>query len=328
MAKEFGTEFFKEMTLTEFDGKSWSETRFCSSDSLSLHPASHVLHYSSTCFEGLKAFRTETKECVVFRLEDHIKRMQRSAKGLLLPVPDADQLRTMILNLLKKYKSEIPAFPSAAYIRPTLIGTDPAIGRAADPSRTALLYVLVSPVGGYLSGVNVKLLIDDKNQRCAPHFGSIKSGGNYASALSIVCEAREKYGTQQVLFCPNGDVQETAATNCLLINDKQIITKPTCDEFLPGITRDSILKVADKFGLEVIEKDITVNELLEWVEDGELVLSGTAAVIVSVNELVYKGKTYVVNKARENINANKIKTYIDDLRQQKIVDDFNWLTVI
>ncbi len=328
MAKGFGTEFFKEMTVAKFENNAWGETEFCSSDSLNLHPASHVLHYSSTCFEGLKAFRTEKGECVVFRLDDHIKRMQRSAKGLLLPTPDAKQLKAMILDLLNKYKSEIPKFPSTAYIRPTLIGTDPAIGKAADPSQTALLYILISPVGGYLQGIDVKLLIDEKNQRCAPHFGSVKAGGNYASALSIVYGAKEEYGVQQVLFCPNGDVQETAATNCLLINDKQIITKGVCDEFLPGITRDSVLKAAKKLGYEIIERDITVKELLDWVKDGELMLSGTAATVVPVKELIYNDKTYLVNQGNECKNANKIKTYIEDLRLQKIADDFNWLTII
>lgn len=326
---EFGTVFFDEMTLSSFDGEKWSNTSFVPSDRLPMHPAAHVLHYASTCFEGMKAFRANDGAINIFRIDDHIKRMQNSARALYLPVPDAAQLKAMIIDLLKKFKEKVPAFPGSAYIRPTLIGTDPAIGRAAAPTRTALLYVLVSPVGDYFAAdATMRVLLDTDNQRCAPHFGSVKSGGNYASALGLIQQAKEKYNTAQVIFAPHGDVQETGAANCLLINDTEILTKPLNSEFLPGITRDSLLKVGAKLGYKVTERNISADELMNWIKTGEVALSGTAAVLAPVGEIVYHGETYAVNAGKEPVNAKHLRKYLNDVQQGIEADTFNWVTKI
>ncbi len=326
---EFGTQFFDEISLAKFDGTAWSETSFQPSNSLSLHPATHVLHYASTCFEGMKAFRAESGEICIFRIDDHIKRMQNSARGLHLPVPDAAQLKAMILDLLDKYRDEVPAFPSSAYIRPTLMGTDTSIGRAAAPSDTALLFVLISPVGDYFSPDNkMRVAMNTTDLRCAPHFGAIKSGGNYASALGLVLEAQKKYGAQQVIFAPNGDVQETAAANCLLINDKEVVTKGLSSEFLPGITRDSILQVAQSLGYSVSERDISADELISWCADGEIALSGTAAVLAPVGEVVYRDKVTIVNNDKAPSNTMKLRQALNDIQRGAAEDRFHWVTKI
>lgn len=326
---EFGTHFFDEMTTTTFDGQQWSETQLQSTDSLALHPATHVLHYASTCFEGIKAFRSEAGEVAVFRLDDHVKRMQNSARGLRLPVPDAKQMKSMIIDLLAKYREQVPVFPASAYIRPTLIGLDRSIGRAAAPSQTAMLYILVSPVGDYFTpGKAMRVLLNTEDLRCAPHFGAVKSGGNYASALGLVMDAQEKYQAQQVIFAPNGDVQETAAANCLLINDKEILTKGLSQAFLPGITRDSILQVAEKLGYKINERDIQAQELIDWLADGEVALSGTAAVLAPVTEVVYQDKVYTVNGGKESHNSMKLRAALNDIQRGASEDWFNWLTTV
>ncbi len=326
---EFGTQFFDEITLATFDGKAWSDTAFQSSESLPLHPATHVLHYASSCFEGMKAFRADSGDVYVFRLDDHVKRMQNSARGLYLPVPDAEQLKSMIVDLLAKYKDQVPTFPSSAYIRPTLIGTDQAIGRAAAPTETAMLFVLISPVGDYFSPENkLRVLLNTEDLRCAPHIGAVKSGGNYASALSLVMRAAEKYQAQQVIFAPNGDVQETAAANCLLINDKEILTKGLSSEFLPGITRDSLLQVAESLGYTINERDISADELIEWTKEGEIALSGTAAVLAPVGEVVYQDEVYTVNQGKEASNTMKLRQALNDIQRGAADDQFGWITVI
>lgn len=326
---EFGTVFFDEMTVASFDGAQWSDTRFSPSNSLPLHPASHVLHYASTCFEGMKAIRGTDGSVGVFRIDDHIKRFQNSAASLHLPVPDAGQVKAMIIDLLRKYKDQVPAFPGTAYIRPTLIGTDTSIGRAAAPTRSALLYVLVSPVGDYFAAdATMRVLLDTENLRCAPHFGTVKSGGNYASALGLILKAKEQHGTAQVIFAPGGDVQETGAANCLLINDGEILTKPLSPAFLPGITRDSLLKIGAKIGYKVTERDIQAQELVEWIKTGEVALSGTAAVLAPVGEIVYHGETHTVNQGREPKNAKRLRKYLNDVQQGIEEDSFGWVTKI
>ncbi|MEM7279684.1 MAG: efflux RND transporter permease subunit, partial [Pseudomonadota bacterium] len=123
--------------------------------------------YASTCFEGFKAYRWDDGKARVYRLHDHIARMQKSAASLRLPVPDADQLAQMVIDLVAQLVDEIPAPPASLYLRPTLIGTDANIGAAAGPSTSALLYVIASPVGDYFSGgaTTLKLLIDDEHAR-------------------------------------------------------------------------------------------------------------------------------------------------------------------
>lgn len=324
---EFGTQFFDEITLTTFDGKAWSETLFQTSDHLPLHPATHVIHYASTCFEGMKAFRADDGSICIFRIDDHIKRMQNSARGLRLPVPDAQQLKAMIIDLLDKYRDQVPGFPGSAYIRPTLMGTDTSIGRAAAPSQTAMLFVLISPVGDYFTpGAAMRVLLNTDDLRCAPHFGAIKSGGNYASALGLVMDAQQKYQAQQVIFAPHGDVQETAAANCLLINDKTVLTKGLTSEFLPGITRDSLLKVAKSLGYEVIERDIRAEELIDWTRSGEVCLSGTAAVLTPVTEVVYQDTVYPVAGGTQAPNATKLRQALNTIQCGQADDPFNWVT--
>ncbi len=326
---EFGTQFFDEITVANFDGKAWSETHFIPSDKLPLHPATHVIHYASTCFEGMKAFRTDDGKINVFRLDDHVKRMQNSARGLYLPVPDTEQLKAMIVDLLDKYRDQVPDFPGVAYIRPTLIGMDPSIGRAAAPSETAMLFVLISPVGDYFTpGAEMRVVLNTEDLRCAPHFGAIKSGGNYASALGLVMKAQEKHGAQQVIFAPNGDVQETAAANCLLINDNEVITKGLTSEFLPGITRDSILKVAQSLGYQVSERDIRADELIDWCKQGEIALSGTAAVLAPVTEVVYQDTIHAVAGGTASPNTMKLRKVLNDIQCGKANDDFGWVTSI
>lgn len=324
---EFGTRFFKEMTVTRFENGAWSETAFVPSDKLELHPATHALHYASTCFEGLKAFKNDAGEIFVFRLDDHIKRLQNSARALYLPVPETEQARAMILDLLKKYRDDVPVFPGVAYIRPTLIGLDPSIGRAAAPSESALFYILISPVGDYFTpGSPMRVYLNTHDLRCAPHFGQVKSGGNYASALSLVMDAAKKYQAQQVIFAPNGDVQETAATNCLLIDDNTVITKGLTPAFLPGITRDSLLKLAKHMGYEVIERDIDAEELLAWAQKGEVALSGTAAVLMPVTEIVYANETHAVHGGATAPNSQKLRKALNDIQCGKAEDVFGWVT--
>jgi len=265
MAGSFGTEFMPEMALAQYESDTWGQAALVPSHQLVLHPASHVLHYASTCFEGLKAFRHKDGRIALFRSEQNLARFAQSSAKLVLPPVDQALLAEMIESLVVKYKDKCPSPPGSFYIRPTHIGTDPAIGKAAGPSLTSTLFVLLSPVGDYFAAGEsaLKLLIDDQNMRCAPDHGCVKGGGNYASALKHIVAAQTKYQANQVLFCPDGDVQETGAANFMLIQGNELITKPLDESFLHGVTRDSILQLAAQQGLTVCERQLTVTELLE-----------------------------------------------------------------
>ncbi|MGI9223217.1 MAG: branched-chain-amino-acid transaminase, partial [Woeseiaceae bacterium] len=297
---------------------------------LPMHPASHVFHYASTCFEGFKAYRWKDGKARIFRLHDHVARMQRSAASLHLPVPDAEQLANMVIDLVRMELDNIPEPPSSLYLRPTLIGTLPNIGAAAAPSTEATLFVLASPVGDYFAGgaKPLKLLVEENRARSTEQLGSTKTGGNYAGALGPTLAAKEQYGVDQVLFCPHGDVQETGAANFLLLSDDEIVTKALDTSFLHGMTRASFLTLANDLGYRVNERNFTVKELLEWVGSYEAALSGTAATLTPVGVLVYKGEEILVRDGAGGPNVEKLRDALQAIQYGDAADTHGWLTEV
>ncbi|GAC14374.1 branched-chain amino acid aminotransferase [Aliiglaciecola lipolytica] len=328
----FGTVFMPEMALTTFENNQWSEAKFVSADSIQMHPGAHVLHYSSTCFEGLKAFRHADGSVNIFRMDENIKRMAQSSELLFLPKFDSEQLSQMIKDIVKKYVDEVPAPPGSMYIRPTHIGTEASIGKAAAPSGTSMLYVLLSPVGDYFAGGArpLRLLLAEDGMRCAAHMGMIKSGGNYASALGPILAAKANVNADQILFCPNGDVQETGAANFILIDGNEIITKALDSSFLHGITRASLLTLAADLGMTVSERELSVTELLERAAkpETEAALSGTAAVLTSVGTLIHNDKEIKVGSGEAGPKATRLRQALNQIQWGQVPDTHGWLTKV
>lgn len=323
----FGSEFHADMPLMTFDGHTWSDPVWQASDRLVLHPAAHCLHYGSTVFEGMKAFRHKDGRIAIFRLDRHVARLQHSAGALHLPVPDGEKVRAAIIELVRRAVDDVPAHPGSLYLRPTMIGTEPNVGKAGSPSAQAMLYVLASPVGDYfVAGSPMKLLVETEHARCAPHMGSIKTGGNYASALHWQAKAKAEIGANQVLFCPGGDVQETGASNFIVIRGNTLITKALTSEFLHGVTRDSVLQVARDLGMEVRETHFSVDELRGWIaEDAEAALTGTAAVISPVTSMVFAGEELSLASQQQ---ALKLRQAVMDIQYGVSEDRHGWLTFV
>ena len=328
----FGSVFMPKMALATFENNQWSDATLVPSDSIQMHPGAHVLHYSSTCFEGLKAFRHEDGSVHVFRMDQNIKRLAQSSRLLSLPELDEAQVSKMILDVVAEFASEVPESPESMYIRPTHIGTEANVGKAAGATASSMLYVLLSPVGDYFTGgaKALRLLLDETGMRCAPHMGMIKSGSNYASALGPITKAKAELQADQILFCPNGDVQETGAANFLLIDGNEIITKGLDTSFLHGVTRSSILTLAADLGMTVTERDLTVAELLERAAKPEVeaVLSGTAAVLTSVGTFIHNEKEYKVGSGEPGPIADKLRLALNNIQWGKAEDKHNWLTKV
>ncbi|MGB3386136.1 MAG: branched-chain amino acid aminotransferase [Marinomonas sp.] len=328
----FGSVFLPKMAMTTFENNQWSKAELVSAQSIQLHPGAHVLHYSSTCFEGLKAFRHADGSIHVFRMDQNINRFAQSSELLALPTIDKEQVSQMILDAVAEFASDVPEPPGSLYIRPTHIGTEAAIGKAAAPSVSSMLYILLSPVGDYFTGgvKALRLLLDETGMRCAPHMGMIKSGGNYASALGPTMKAKADLQADQILFCPNGDVQETGAANFLLIDGNEIITKALDSSFLHGVTRSSVLTLAADLGMTVTERDITVAELLERAAKPgvEAALSGTAAVLTSVGTFIHNGEDIKVGSGEPGPVVEKLRKALNDIQWGNAPDTHNWLTKI
>ena len=247
---------------------------------------------------------------------------------MCLPVPDEKLITEMVEKVVIANRPEIPEPPGSLYLRPTLIGTEVNIGAAGSPPRSGILYVLASPVGDYFAGGMraLRILIEDEHRRSTPGFGMVKAGANYVSALRTVMAARQDHSADQVLFAPDGLVEETGASNFLLIDDEVIVTAPLSNSYLHGVTRDSTLRLAARLGYRVEERPVTVNEVLTW--QGEAALSGTAAILSAVGTFIHKGEEITINDGDVGSNVLRLRKALTDIHSGIAEDPFGWVRVV
>jgi branched-chain amino acid aminotransferase len=322
----FGTVLTDRMAIAEYRDGRWGAHEFRETGPIPIHPAAHVLHYASTCFEGFKAYRWADGSVNVFRMDKHVERMRQSARLLYLPEPGAGQLEEMVLGVIDRVREQVPEPPGALYMRPLLFGLTPNIGAASQPPAEACLIVLASPVWDYFTGgmKPLRIFVEDRTHRTAEHLGVVKTGGNYAAAMGPTLAARKKHGVDQVLFCPGGSVQETGAANFLLIREGHILTRSLDSTFLHGVTRDSLLTMARDMGFEVEERVFDVAEMLEWVRDGEAALSGTAAVLAGVGTLVYGDQEFQVGSGDVGPVTQRLRAALVAIQNGEAADRYGW----
>jgi branched-chain amino acid aminotransferase len=190
--------------------------------------------------------------------------------------------------------------------------------------------VLASPVWDYFAGgiKPLRILIDEEHMRCAPHLGSVKTGGNYAAALGPTLDARRRFQADQVLFCPGGEVQETGASNFVLIREGRLLTRSLDSTFLHGVTRDALLTLARTMAYAVEERVFDVAELLDWTRDGEAALSGTAAVLAPVGTLIRDGHEHRVGSGELGPETKKLREALVAIQRGDVPDPFQWLTPV
>ncbi len=320
----FGSVFGPTMAIARFDGVSWTPPQVVATDSLTLHPGTHALHYGSSCFEGLKAHRQPNGAVATFRADMHVARLRQSAARLHLPVPPVDLVDELIERTVAANEEIVPSPPGSLYLRPTMLGTDVTIGAAATPSASAMLYVVACPVGDYLPPRPLTIAVETVTPRTTPQFGVVKTGANYAMALSPISTARERYGADQVLFAPGGRVEETGASNVVLIDGERLLTPALTDAYLHGVTRDSLLRLARHLGWSVEEREVSLAELVEWIArpSAELALTGTAAVVAAVGTLVVDGTPLAVGTSDSAPRTAQLRAALIDIQTGRAT--FRW----
>lgn len=322
----FGTTFGETMSVARWDEAGWAPTTLEPVAPLSMHPGAHALHYGSSCFEGLKAHRGVDGTVRVFRLDRHVARLMASADRLYLPVPPADLLTEMIVETVRANLELVPETPGSLYIRPTLVGTAANIGAAGSPTTEAILFILTSPVGDYFAGGvdPLRIGVESRRPRTTPQFGSVKTGANYAMALGVTMEARSRFGTAQVLFAADGVIQETGASNVLLLSEETLVTPALDGSFLEGVTRASLLTLAEGRGMKVDERVVSVDDLVAWSRSGEVALSGTAAVLAPVGTLVLEGEDVIVGDGGAGRTTLELRQALIDTQIGRSEDPHGW----
>lgn len=267
------------------DGK-WGEIVVTDSEEITMHMAATCLHYGQEAFEGLKAFRGKDGKIRVFRLEENAKRIQNSARGIMMePIP-TEIFREMVLKAVKANERFVPPYGSGAslYIRPFEIGTSARVG--VKPADEYMFVVLVTPVGPYFKNgfkpTNFVMMRD--YDRVAPKgTGSIKVGGNYAASL-VAGEKAHELGYSGVLYLDSKEkkyIDECGAANFFAIKDGSYVT-PASESILPSITNKSLMQLAEDLGYKVDRRPIPVEELDTFEEAGAC---GTAAVCTPIGEI-------------------------------------------
>lgn len=313
----FGSIFGDHLPIAYHDGDAWGDVEVARFDSVSFGPATHAFHYASECFEGLKAHKQPDGSVKLFRADRNVARLRTSAERLFLPVPPVEMCEQMFGLCVEHHVDITPDPPGSLYVRPTIIGTEPNIGAAGRPSSTAAFFVLASPVGEYLPPHPLRIVVETVNPRTTPQFGVVKAGANYAMALSPLMAAKRDWNADQVLFSPGGLIEETGAANFVMLDEGNLITSALSDAFLHGVTRDSVLQVARSLGWNVEERDVSVDEVRDWAgrPNGEMALSGTAAILGGVGELVIDGEVVTVGSGQTGPATAKLRAMLTEIQQ-------------
>ncbi len=309
----------------------WGELEITSSETINMHMSATCLHYGQEAFEGLKAYMGKDGKVRLFRWEENAKRMQDSAKGILMPEVSNELFNKSICKVIELNKEFIPPYGSGAtlYIRPLLLGTGSEVG--VKPANEYMFMVFVTPVGPYFKeGFKpVDFLITRKYDRAAPRgTGNIKVGGNYAASLRSIKQAQDA-GFKNVMYLDakeNKYIDECGPANFFGIKNNTYIT-PKSLSILPSITNMSLIELAADMGMKTERRQVPVEELADFEEAGAC---GTAAVISPIGKIVDEsGKEYIFSKdGKPGPISTELYHKLIDIQYGDAEDKFNWITIV
>jgi len=327
------TDHMFEMDYTK--GIGWHDPKIVAYHPLIMDPASMVLHYGQTTFEGLKAYMGKDQKIRLFRPEKNMERLNTSNERLVIPELDADFCVEAIKKLVEVDKDWIPTGEGTSlYIRPFVIATDVHVG--VHPSLTYKFIVILSPVGSYYKeGINpVKIYVEDEYCRAVKGgMGFTKTAGNYAASL-IAQETAERRGYTQVLWLDGVNkefIEEVGTMNIMFVIDGEIITPALNGSILPGITRRSAIELLKDKGYTVCERKISINEIFRAERSGkleEVFGTGTAAVISPIGELLWENETIIINNGQIGPVSRLVYDTITGIQSGAAEDVYGWVTTV
>ena len=329
----FGKSMTDHMFIADYDeGQGWHDPRIVPYGPLQIDPAAKVLHYAEEIFEGLKAYRTADGTIQMFRPLDNIARMNKSAERLCLPQIPEELALAGITELVKLERDWVPHEEGTSlYIRPFMIGTDPALG--VHSSHHVQYIVIVCPVGAYYPEglAPVKIYVESEDVRAVKGgTGMAKTGGNYAASLRAGDRA-EKQGYSQVLWLDGVHrkyIEEVGAMNVMFKVNGKILTPDLNGSVLDGITRRSCIQLLKDWGYEVEERRISYEELFRAAEDGTLEEAwgtGTAAVVSPIGELAMEGKKVIISGNQIGELTQKLYDNLTGIQWGRLADPHNWI---
>lgn len=329
----FGRTISDHMFVADYIDGQWKDCRIVPYGPMSMSPATMALHYGQAIFEGMKAnTHVETGEPQLFRPEMHVARLNRSAERMAMPHISGEIFINALHQLLDIESAWIPQSEgSALYIRPHMFATDAFLG--VRPSDTYRFVILTAPVGPYYPKP-IRLLVAQHYVRAMPGgVGFAKAAGNYGAALYPTTIAKEK-GFDQILWLDGLEfkyLQECGTMNIICVIGDTVVTPPTTDTILAGITRNSLLHMLRDLGYKVEERPISIDELCDAQRSGqlkEMFGAGTAAVVSHVSEFSYKDEIFTLPALETRTIGPMIKKHLESYKKGIIEDRFNWLVPV
>lgn len=329
----FGRVFSDHMFMMDYQtGKGWHDPRIVPYHMLEMDPAAMVLHYGQGIFEGLKAYRWPNDRICLFRSDQNWNRWNRSAKRMCMPEIDPAFQARAVEELIRIDKDWVPhSVGSSLYVRPTMIASEPHLG--VRPASRYLYFVITGPVAAYYAeGFNpVKIYVSDEYVRAVRGgVGEAKTMANYASSL-YAAEVAKKKGFTQVLWLDAVErryVEEVGTSNIFFRIKDELITPPLTGSILPGVTRDSVMRLAKHWNIVCTERMISIDEVIDTIKSGdlkEIFATGTAAVISPVGEISYKEESYTVQDGKVGAWSRKLYDEIIGTQYGEKEDIFGWV---
>jgi len=323
----FGRIFTDHMFECDFENGAWQTPKIKPYQPISFEPSAKVFHYGQAIFEGMKAYKDDNNDIWLFRPDQNQERINKSAERLDMPAFPKEYFFEGLIELLKLDSAWVQKGEgNSLYIRPFMIATENCV--SASTSTNYKFMIICSPVQAYYAG-EVRVEIADKYSRSANGgVGFAKAAGNYAASF-YPAKLSAKKGFQQVLWtdASNHEFLEEAGTmNVFFRVNDTLLTAPTNERILDGVTRKSIIQFAEDKGIKVEVRPVKVSEIVEAARKGELLEmfgAGTAAVISPILGFAYKDERFELPKIEKSY-ASFIKKSITDIQRNLAEDKFGW----
>lgn len=335
-ALDFGKYFTDHMFVMDYtEGKGWHDARIVPYAPLTIDPATMVLHYAQETFEGMKAYRRKDGKIQLFRPEMNAKRMQSSNERLCIPEIPVDDFVEAVKALVRVDADWVPSKEGTSlYIRPFVYANEASVGVHA--ANSYQFVIICSPVGSYYpNGLDpVKIYVEDQYVRAVKGgTGFAKCGGNYAASIIAQKKAHD-LGYSQVLWLDGVEhkyVEEVGTMNVMFVIDEEVFTCPINGSVLPGITRDSCIRILKDWGYVVHEEPISINDIMgasRLNKLNEAFGTGTAAVISPIGELLYKNETASINHGEIGSITKRLYDELTGIQWGTREDRYGWCQII
>ena len=324
---KFGKILSDHMLVANYDDGEWKDVSIVPYGDISISPSMSALHYGQAIFEGIKAYKFADGTVSIFRPDRNWERFNKSAARLQMPEVPEEIFMDGLSKLLDIDRNWIPAKEgSSLYIRPFMFATEAALG--VHPSKSYKFIIITGPVGAYYSKA-ISLKVETYYTRAAEGgVGFSKNAGNYALSLYPTQLANDE-GYDQIMWTDASEhkyIDEAGTANLIFRIGDTIIT-PHGDTILHGVTRRTIMELAEKWGYKAEQRKVSIQELIDGIKAGtvtEAFAAGTAATITDISRIGFEGQDYHLPPVEGREFSNRVLNYLNDLRYGKVEDPFGW----